>query len=502
MKVESFSRYFLWLFYVFFLLIGLVPSVFAMSSSSMSAASGHDPWALFQILLGVGSEIWYVIKIALLISGIAGIVFIIMGLQKIRAHATDAQSSGHLKHGVILVIIGGLLFGTPVLTMLVGNSLFGSAPAPVVSQRYVNCQMVNGMYDAGCGANPTECTNGTVGADGSCLCKPGSGGAGCLPCPEGSASQGGIGAGCETCLQNEVVSNNECVCPGGAPVNGACPCPSGSYTDPTGACVTTCPNGSGSSPSSTSCVPCPAGQGTEGIDFSTGLAGGTCQPCPSEYGWGYVEGTPAGFCKLCRSDTGSVNGMCVTCPQNTFIYNNPGGVCMPCPANSTSTPGSSACVCSGGGAFSINANGVGVCPCGLSDYSPTNIACPCGSDKFSNGSPAYPNCPAGKTSFTFSMTGSGGSAVGCEVQANIPGHDIGIFGSNGTIAEYTTGGDTQRQPVPSDCVLSSPQVSSDGNVNDPNNYYYGETIICTQTTSLGCTPDNSGCCPQGVLVSS
>jgi hypothetical protein len=123
---------------------------FADSSFAFSSdpGSGRDPWALLQLMISVGTEIWYVIKIVLVISGIVGLIFIILGCLKIRAHALDSQSSGgHLKHGIILVLLGGLLFGAPVLTMLTGNSLFGSAPAPVATESQVYCQVVNGDYN-------------------------------------------------------------------------------------------------------------------------------------------------------------------------------------------------------------------------------------------------------------------------------------------------------------------------------------------------------------------
>jgi hypothetical protein len=121
---------------------------FAWADFSSDPGSGKDPWALFQLMIGIGTEIWYVIKIVLVISGIVGLIFIILGLLKIRSHALDSQSSGgHLKHGIILVLLGGLLFGAPVLTMLTGNSLFGSAPAPVTTEAQVYCEVVNGEYD-------------------------------------------------------------------------------------------------------------------------------------------------------------------------------------------------------------------------------------------------------------------------------------------------------------------------------------------------------------------
>jgi hypothetical protein len=131
--------------------------------SSLDPSSGHDHWALFQLLIGVGSEIWYVIKLTLLIAGVIGLVFIVLGLLKIRSHALDSQSGGsHLKHGIILVILGGLLFGAPVLTMLTGYSLFGSSPTPVVTEAQVYCQVVNGEYNDNGGCMPLAPTPATL----------------------------------------------------------------------------------------------------------------------------------------------------------------------------------------------------------------------------------------------------------------------------------------------------------------------------------------------------
>ena len=64
------------------------------SGGSLDPNSGNDPWAIFQLMISVGMEIWYVIKIVLLISGILGLLFIILGLLKIRANALDSQSGG------------------------------------------------------------------------------------------------------------------------------------------------------------------------------------------------------------------------------------------------------------------------------------------------------------------------------------------------------------------------------------------------------------------------
>jgi hypothetical protein len=161
--------------------------------SSLDPSSGHDPWALFQILIGVGSEIWYVIKLALLIAGLIGIVFIILGLLKIRSHALDSQSAGsHLKHGIILVILGGLLFGAPVLTMLTGYSLFGSSPAPVVTEAEVYCQVVNGQYNDNGGCMPVAPTPATLN------CGPG---------------QVLVASGCQPCQVNDYsTSSTSCPC--------------------------------------------------------------------------------------------------------------------------------------------------------------------------------------------------------------------------------------------------------------------------------------------------
>ena len=198
-------------------------------ASSLDPSSGNDPWAIFQLMIAVGLEIWYVIKIVLLISGIIGLIFIILGLLKIRASALDTQSGGsHLKHGIILVILGGLLFGAPTLMEISGYSLFGSAPVPVATNGDVNCQMVNGAYANGsCGI---PCPSGQQ-ADSS---------GGCTACPSGQGSS--AGGTCQTCAAGQIVSGGECItCDSGSVVsNGVCiPC-SGGSTPQNGAC--TCPD--------------------------------------------------------------------------------------------------------------------------------------------------------------------------------------------------------------------------------------------------------------------
>ena len=117
---------------IFLFMGGISSSAFADAGSYSD--NGDDPFAMFGLMISVGSEIWYTIKISLLISGVLGIVLIIIGLLKIRASGVEGGgSNSHLKHGIILLILGGLLFGTPTLMMLGGYSLFGTAPAAIAT---------------------------------------------------------------------------------------------------------------------------------------------------------------------------------------------------------------------------------------------------------------------------------------------------------------------------------------------------------------------------------
>jgi glucose uptake protein GlcU len=115
---------------VFLVIFGLSNTAFADVGGYSD--NGNDPFAMFQFMFSVGSQFWYLIRIVLVVIGVIGIVFIIMGLLKIRSSALESQGgNSHLKHGILLLILGALLFGGPVLMMLVGNSIFGTAPVPV-----------------------------------------------------------------------------------------------------------------------------------------------------------------------------------------------------------------------------------------------------------------------------------------------------------------------------------------------------------------------------------
>jgi hypothetical protein len=257
---------FLILFFIFLSLSG--HSAFADSSSSASLASsdpgsGKDPWALLQLMISIGTEVWYVIKITLLISGVAGLIFIILGLLKIRSHALDSQGSGgHLKHGIMLVILGGVLFGVPTWVQLTGNSLFGSAPAPVTTQADVNCQMVNGQYAPGSCGIPCSAGTESDGANGCNPCASGSGnnavGGNCLPCSAGQGTQSGV---CQPCAYASVGGVCVSECPQATPLNssGSCvaTCPSDSPMTSGGTCVANCPSSSynmGNNTCATSCT--------------------------------------------------------------------------------------------------------------------------------------------------------------------------------------------------------------------------------------------------------
>lgn len=374
-----------------FLSVGLILSHFAFAEAP-GPNSGNDPFAIFEFMVGLGQTAWYFIKIALLISGVIGLIFIVMGLLKIRAHGLDSQSGGHLKHGIILIILGGLLFGAPVLSMVVGNSLFGSAPAPVATQENVNCQMVNGEYNGGCGD----------------------------PCAIAGQVQAANGAGTCACPGDEVVVGNACQCPaaGESLVNGHCQCTGASFLQGN-ACVL-CPSGSGRSGGA--CVPCTVNQiSSSGIceacpgneinvngvcacppgDYQTvdDASQGDCQPCsstPDNYGfytgcpcdpsqnmYSNASPTPYEHCPAYPCPSAQQiyeGGVCQCAGVNSGLLNN---VCVPCGSGSVQQ---GVCVCSPG--YFMNASGC--VPCGNADYG-TQSACVCGSST-NTYAPTYPHC--------------------------------------------------------------------------------------------------------------
>jgi hypothetical protein len=330
--MRIFARH--WLF-LLFILVSIVFARLSFADSTIDPSGADDPFAIFEFVINVGHDLWYVIKIALLISGIIGIIFIIMGLHKIRSHATDQGGGGHLRHGIILVILGGVLFGVPTLTMLVGNSLFGSAPSPVTTQQAVNCELVSGNYNApGCG-NPCALPGQIQPADGSgsCICPAGMDAATCTPCKDGT---------------------------GNPTVGGSCsPCPSGFGT--TGGI----------------CVQCPSGQATYQ---------GVCQACPN--GWG---NNGSGTCVSCNSGYGTQSGVCVPCTGNQIADQ---GVCSTCPSNEININGG--CGCPQGDYQTTNDPNAQACqPCNASaDNYGQYPECPCSARMYSNGSPSYMHCPA------------------------------------------------------------------------------------------------------------
>jgi hypothetical protein len=317
--------------FVFFVALMISPSVFAAYSSSMDPSSGHDSWAVFQIMVGIGTGIWYVIKIALLVSGLLGIIFIVIGLLKIRANALDSQSGGsHLKHGIILVILGGLLFGAPTLMMMTGYSLFGSAPSPVATPEDVNCQMVYGQYQAGCGLTcPGNQVPGSTGVCQGCPDQTYATAQGCMSCD----GMYGVNQYCN-CIPPQVTTGaGSCgaPCPSGESyVSGTCTCNSGLIPTGAGNCAAPCP--SGESYSSGACV-CnagliPTGAGTCAAPCSdphAAYVNGTCQ-CQSPY-----VSNGAGACaQPCPSGESYSAGVCVC--DSPFISNGAGGCAEPCPA--------------------------------------------------------------------------------------------------------------------------------------------------------------------------
>jgi hypothetical protein len=495
LNLQGFYRFAFYSMVFLFLLFGLNHTAFADSgyaavpSGSLDPNSGNDPWAIFQLMVSVGTEIWYVIKIVLLISGILGLLFIILGLLKIRASALDSQSGGsHLKHGIILVILGGLMFGAPTLMEMSGYSLFGSAPAPIATNGSVNCQMVNGQYSEGCG-NPCP-AGASQSGDGSgvCMCPAGNQMNGsmtaCVVCPAGQGNSK-VGGVCQSCDPNsgQASSNGACItCPAGSgPMNGICQTCSngtGNSSSTVGICVN-CnpPNGPGNEgTSSGQCVQCAQGYGPGG-PWAASQAG-TCLLCPFNEGWGYAGGV-LGKCVICKQNSPLVfadsSGMCVAnCPSGTG--DNSSGGCVSCNAGSYSN--GNVCVPCAAGTFS-NAAGASSCStCQTSDYG-NQVGCPCGTGskaKYSTGNPPYPGCPSTTWSYTFTgvCSASNNSQYPDDVQDTYNSSDPS---------------EPIYLPIPPGCSWST-----------------GNTIICpTQGAMTGCTTKTGSvpqtdCCPVGVAV--
>ncbi|NCX93309.1 MAG: hypothetical protein EBX40_01370 [Gammaproteobacteria bacterium] len=90
---------------------------------------------LFDLVGNVGYGVWFTIKIALAVSGFAGIVLMIIGLHKMRMHSHDMQgTSGHGRHGIVHFLVGAALFSVPVVAMLIGSSLFDNPLAFLPSE--------------------------------------------------------------------------------------------------------------------------------------------------------------------------------------------------------------------------------------------------------------------------------------------------------------------------------------------------------------------------------
>lgn len=65
-------------------------------------------------------------KILYAVAAIIGIMFIVSGLFKAKAHSYDVQgTSGHMKGAVSMLVIGGCLIAIPIIMMIGHNSFFG-----------------------------------------------------------------------------------------------------------------------------------------------------------------------------------------------------------------------------------------------------------------------------------------------------------------------------------------------------------------------------------------
>lgn len=117
---------------------------------SAAFADGTPP--TMELMMNVGDEVSYIIKIALAISGLVGLVLVVHGIHKIRSHPMDNSGTGGFwRQGMIQLIVGGLLFTVPVTSLLVGSSLFDNTPSNVTSDQCVFKQVSSNDYsDPGC----------------------------------------------------------------------------------------------------------------------------------------------------------------------------------------------------------------------------------------------------------------------------------------------------------------------------------------------------------------
>ncbi len=406
------------LFFIFLSLSGHFAFADSSSPSSLTSSNpglGNDPWALFQLMISIGTEVWYVIKIVLLISGVAGLIFIILGLLKIRAHALDSQGSGgHLKHGIVLVILGGVLFGVPTWIQLTGNSLFGSAPAPVTTQASVNCQMVNGSYEGpGCGNPCVPGANQAPGGSGMCICPAGSGtdaSGACSPCAAGSGNPTPNGT-CQPCSSNNITVNGICTpCPNGEAVyNGACiVCSDQHFAMSGGACAPCSPGTGVDAASEFSCVPC-ASVGAYGMawnSFNSSTQNWTCVTCPSDSSpLPPSTSSPGGGCQ-CAINGAVFNFNSCSCPGQEV---NVSGTCL-CPSNEVSSGASGMCTCASGYLMAQGSTSCEPCSTSNDNYGQYD-ACPCASGMYSNGVPSYKHCPVYQCTDPNNETFNGNSCV-------------------------------------------------------------------------------------------
>ena len=62
------------------------------------------------------------------VAAIIGIMFIVAGLFKAKAHSYDVQgTSGHMKGAISMLVLGGCLIAIPLIMMIGHDSFFGTA---------------------------------------------------------------------------------------------------------------------------------------------------------------------------------------------------------------------------------------------------------------------------------------------------------------------------------------------------------------------------------------
>ena len=114
----------------------------------MVFADQDNPLLMYQLMENMGDEVWYIIEVVLAISGLVGLILVVHGLHKIKAHPTDTSGTGGFwSKGMTQLIVGGFLFAIPVIGAITGTSLFNSSTTGIPSEGSVFQQVTSNNYN-------------------------------------------------------------------------------------------------------------------------------------------------------------------------------------------------------------------------------------------------------------------------------------------------------------------------------------------------------------------